>query len=163
MDDCCCLWASWLSTADGSGWSFISTEENGDKYMYSYYYCTAVNCTSCIIVIKNNCLRFNSHVFNFCVEFLIYFEKNLQCWAVTGPFSTLWALTSTEGEEAGAGFCIGGGPASLETLLMLVVANVWLALWPSRGPLSCSDVLTSETGVGLGAFRDPKPEPRTED
>lgn len=32
MEDCC-LWASWLSTADGSGWSFISTDEHRNKHM----------------------------------------------------------------------------------------------------------------------------------
>lgn len=112
---------------------------------------------------QDELVKCNSHVLNFSVGFFIYVEINLQCWAVRGPFSTLWALTSTEGEEAGAEFCNGGGPASLETVLLLVVANVWLALWPSRGPLSCSGVLMSEAGVCLGAFRDPKPEPRTED
>lgn len=47
----------------------------------------------------------------------------LLCWAVTGPFSTLCALISTKVEEAGAGFCVGSGPASLERLVLLVVAN----------------------------------------
>lgn len=54
----------------------------------------------------------------------MYLDIHLPCWAVTVPFSTLCALTSTEAEDAGAGFCIGGGPASLEMLLLLVAANI---------------------------------------
>lgn len=98
-----------------------------------------------------------------CAGFLISFKINLPCWAATVPFSTRCALTSTGAEEAGAGFGMEGGPASLVRLPLLEVANIWLALWPSLDPFSCSVVLRSEDGVGLGAFRDPKPEPRTDD
>lgn len=91
------------------------------------------------------------------------FKTHLQFWDMIGMFSALWALTSADGEGARAGLWTGGGPASLETLLLLAVANIWLVLWPSRGPLSCSDVRMSAVGTCLGAFRDPKPEPMTED
>lgn len=69
---------------------------------------------------------------------------------------------SKEGEEEGAGLCIEGGLASLETLLLLV-ASVWLALWPSRGTLSCSNVLLSEAGADLAEFSDVNPEPKSDD
>lgn len=98
-----------------------------------------------------------------CAGFLISFKINLPCWAVAGPFSTRCALTSTGAEEAGAGFGMEGGPASLVRLPLLEVANIWLALWPSLDPFTCSVVLRSEDGVGFGAFRAPKPEPRTDD
>lgn len=151
MVDCCCLWANWLSTADGSGWSLISTVKRLGINLNIYI---TINSTTvhCILAILSLTIT------------QILIVLNLQCWAVTGPFSTRWAFKSTEGEEAGAGLCIRGGPASLETVLLLAaVDNVWLALWPRRGPLSCSDVLMSEAGDGFGAFREPKPEPRTED
>lgn len=49
---------------------------------------------------------------------------NLLCWAVTGLYATLWALTSSEREHAGTGFCTGGGPASLETLMLLALPKI---------------------------------------
>lgn len=51
MEDCC-LWASWLSTADGSGWSFISTEEHRNKHtvcQHNHY--TTMLCALCVVVI----------------------------------------------------------------------------------------------------------------
>lgn len=92
----------------------------------------------------------------------VYFFLNLLCVAIR-PFSTVCALTSTEVEETGTGFCIGCCPASLETLLLLEVTSVWLTLWECRDPLSCSEVLMSEAEVDFGALNDPNPEPKTED
>lgn len=51
----------------------------------------------------------------------LYFD--LLCWTGPGPFSTRCALMSTEAQVLGAGFCIGGGTASLETPLLLEEAN----------------------------------------
>lgn len=147
LEDGCCLCASWLSTADGSGWSFISPEERARKIPQRWEKFLSVYLSTQRV----------------CAGFLISFKINLPCWAVTGPFSTRCALTSTGVEEAGAGFGMEGGPASLVRLPLLEVANIWLALWPSLDPFSCSVVRRSEDGVGLGAFRDPKPEPRTDD
>lgn len=139
---CCCLWASWLSPGDGSGWSLMSTEGNENELYNNGW------------VIK--LLHLRTVVFGL----FVYFFLNLLCAAIR-PFSTACALTSAAVEEAGPGFeCC---PGSLETRLLLEVTNVWLTLWECRDPVSCSEVLMSEAGVDFGALSDPNPEPRTED
>lgn len=140
LEECCCLCVSWPRTADGSGWSLISAGEREVRVERGIK--PQPNIVTSGLVLS-------------------HWRLNSPCWAVTWLFSTRWAFPSE-----GTGLCREGGPLSLQRTAPLPddSAAVWPLFWVRREAASCSaDLELVTAATGLAAFRDPKPEPRTDD